>query len=122
MPNGKRQSYKKHQLNTGRYPVKEGTIRLPKDCYWMVLKHLGGGDFTNERDATGNIALILSDDRGRGRGRTWPVISFLTTDEALHLAKSLEQYAKGEPYKPPKPKKSPKAELYNPDQTMGQLL
>lgn len=122
MSEGKRQSYKKHQLYTRHYPAKEGVIRLPRDCYWMVLKHQGGGQFTNERDAPGRIALILSDDQGADRPREWPVISFLTADEALHLAKTLEMYAKEEPYKPPKPKKPPKAESYQPDKPLGQIL
>jgi len=85
----KRRIYKKHQLQTGPYKAKEGVIRLPRDCYWMVLRHVGSGEFSNELDADGEIALILSDDSGRGRSRSWPVISFLDKGEARHLAHRL---------------------------------
>ncbi len=112
----KRQSYKKHQLYTGRYTQKEGVIRLPKDCYWMVLKHPRGGDFTNESDAEGEIALILSDDRGRGRPRSWPVISFLSKEEARHLANRLGELAG------PAPEPEPPPRSYNRRKTTGQLL
>ena len=112
----KRQSYKKHQLYTGHYTQKGGVIRLPKDCYWMVLKHPRGGDFTNELNAEGEIALILSDDSGRGRPRSWPVISFLSEEEARHLAKRLEELAG------PSPEPEPPARSYDSTKTSAQLL
>jgi hypothetical protein len=112
----KRPIYKKHQLQTGRYKAKEGVIRLPRDCYWMVLRHSGGGEFTNELDADGAIALILSDDSGRGRSGSWPVISFLSNDEARHLARRLEEFAG------PGPEPEPPTGSYDPKKRTGQLL
>ena len=112
----KRRIYKKHQLQTGSYKAKEGVIRLPRDCYWMVLRHRGGGEFTNELDDEGEIALILSDDSGRGRSRSWPVISFLNKDEARHLAQRLQEFAG------PAPEPEPRAGSYDPKKRTGQLL
>ena len=112
----KRRIYKKHQLQTGRYKAKEGVIRLPRDCYWMVLRHLGDGDFTNEVDADGEIALILSDDSGRGRPGSWPVISFLNAGEARHLASRLQEFAG------PAPEPEPRPGPYDPKKSTGQLL
>lgn len=112
----KRRIYKKHQLQTGRYKAKEGVIRLSRDCYWMVLRHLGGGEFTNELDADGEIALILSDDSGRGRPGSWPVISFLNEGEARHLASRLQEFAG------PAPEPEPPPSPYDPKKSTGQLL
>lgn len=112
----KRRRYTKHQLLTGRYKQKEGVIRLPPDCYWMVLKHPKGGRFTNQPDAEGDIALVLSDDSGRGRPRSWPVISFLTKQEAHHLAKRLQELAG------PVPEPQRPAGAYDPRKRDGQLL
>lgn len=112
----KRRIYKKHQLQTGRYKLKEGVIQLPRECYWMVLKHRGSGEFTNEIDADGNIALILSDETGRGQPRSWPVISFLSKDEARHLARRLQEFAG------PAPEPEPPPRSYDPKKGTGQLL
>ena len=112
----KRRRYRKHQLLTGRYKQKEGVIRLSQDCYWMVLKRPRGGNFTNQPDAEGDIALVLSDDSGRGRPRSWPVISFLTAQEARHLAKRLQELAG------PAPEPQRRTGTYDPRKHDGQLL
>lgn len=95
--------YEKHQLYPDGYPQDSfttqqiGVIHPPKQCYWQVLRHLGGGKFTKD-SKEGQIALILNEDRtweltprdwGYGSG-FWSVISFLTVSEARNLIKELQ--------------------------------
>jgi len=86
-------AYKKHQLYLNDYQVlKGGVVELPDNCKWIAMKHIGyhgrSGQFTNVPEEKGDITLILDETRSK-KGGFWPVISFLTDDEARELASEL---------------------------------
>ncbi len=88
-------AYKKHQLYLDDYKIKEGgVIELPHECNWIVRKHIGTGDFIDEEMEKGEICLILNEVRGETSG-FWPVMSFLTKEEAGELCKELARYYRG---------------------------
>lgn len=86
--------YRKHQLYSGIYEVSEdGKTKVPDECCWIVKSHQSGRMF-GPVDGPGEIVLILEEDFPIGtvdRVGTgfWPVISFLTPDEARRLARQL---------------------------------
>jgi len=80
--------YKKHQIFISKgYAVKENTVELPDSAQWRVTHHLGnteeGGHFSP--DLKGPIMMCLNDDEGQ----FWPIMSFLTDEEAGALAADL---------------------------------
>lgn len=95
-------SYAKHNLYLGDYKVKRAKgggrfIELPKKCNWEVLLFTGeseyGGCFILPRyrkRKTDRIALILNETKGEDHG-FWPVISFLSNQEAKELIKKLNE-------------------------------
>jgi len=90
--------YKKHQLYLNDYQVlKGGVVELPDNCKWIVMKYLGNkghrGQFTNIPEEKGGICLILDETRSE-KGGFWPVMSFLTDDEARELANELLDLAR----------------------------
>lgn len=83
--------YQKHQLYSGDYPTFPGGVTLPPEkCSWVVIRYAGHRNFGE--DAKGEIALILNEDQASTNG-FWSVISFLTKEEALALAGSLQMAA-----------------------------
>lgn len=80
--------YEKHQLYPDDYARNMLVIHPAERCYWQVLRHLGGGNFTKD-GKEGQIALLLNEDRDDGSG-FWSVISFLTVGEARNLIKELQ--------------------------------
>ena len=85
--------YKKHQLYRGNYKVATGgEIKLPDNCHWKIGKYLGERTWGYEVDDIGTITLLLEEDYGDGAG-FWSVISFLTDEEALSLARQLAEMA-----------------------------
>lgn len=88
-------AYKKHQLYLDDYEIKEGgVIELPNGCNWVVRKQIAAGDFTDEENEKGEICLILNEARSETSG-FWPVMSFLTKEEAGELCKDLARFYKG---------------------------
>lgn len=87
--------YGKHQLYKGDYEMsKGGEIKPPDECRWVVRKYQSGRMFSPDVNEPGEIALILEEDYPIGTVNRvgtgfWPVISFLTPDEAKHLGKQL---------------------------------
>jgi len=80
--------YKKHQIYINKgYAVKGNTVELPDSAKWQVTHHQGnteeGGTFSPE--LRGPIMMCLND----GEGQFWPVMSFLTDEEAGTLATEL---------------------------------
>ena len=81
--------YGKHQLYKGNYLMsKGGEIKLPGKYCWKVGKYEGDRTWGYEADGMGTITLLLEEDYGNGGG-FWPVISFLSPDEAKELAQQL---------------------------------
>ena len=86
--------YVKHQLFLNGYEITEGrTLNLPGNCRWLVMKHLEEGKFAPGEGEEGEICLILSERRTPTSG-FWPVMSFLTEKEAVHLADELNTAAR----------------------------
>lgn len=85
--------YQKHQLYLDDYPIKDKVVNLPDKCNWIVKGHIGSGDFTDEDDEQGDICLILNETCSEVRG-FWPVMSFLTKDEAVKLSQKLARACK----------------------------
>ena len=93
--------YQKHQIFWGAYKSeREDFVSLP-DAQWIIRRHIGmdeeGGHFSHDPSDLGleqsNITLILEDEKNS----FWPVMSFLTPEEATELARQLLQFAaKGE--------------------------
>ncbi|KKK76736.1 hypothetical protein LCGC14_2860610 [marine sediment metagenome] len=85
--------YEKHSLFVGKYDKSLGQVAFaPKpDAQWVVRRYLGSkngeGQFTPEigEAERGPLVLILQDDS------FWPVMSFLTEDEAASLAAQLTE-------------------------------
>jgi len=93
-------SYGKHQCYLNSYTVHEGgTVELPDSCNWVVMKYVGSaegfGQFTDFTDVNdqGKICLILKEARSEG-DEFWPVMSFLTKDEARDLDNELKKAIK----------------------------
>ena len=88
--------YGKHQLYLDDYKVKNGVVFLPTECYWMVKRHIGGGNFIDPDSfemtgkGKGTICLILNQEYSAKSG-FWPVMSFLTEEEAQKLRNQLDQ-------------------------------
>jgi len=88
--------YSKYQLYLNHYAVSGSrVVVLPDNCKWTVMRFLGNGNFTNNSERKGKICLILSEESEEAEG-FWPVISFLTREEALNLAAELKDFAKKE--------------------------
>ena len=88
--------YRKHQIYCGIYDVPEnGRVQLEDGCQWVIRKYLGlregygEGEFDDCLEAEGEIALLLDD----GDNGFWPVISFLSKEEAISLADDLLESA-----------------------------
>ena len=85
--------YEKHNLYAGAYDKRlaEVSFSPAPNAHWVVRRHLGSkngeGQFTVEAAGPerGGLVLILQDDS------FWPVMSFLTEDEAASLAMELTQ-------------------------------
>ena len=76
--------YAKHNLYTGKYGRRMNNwYELGDNAHWVVRRYHGieevMGVFSEEDVAGGNICLILEDEN------FWPVMSFLTPDEAYAL-------------------------------------
>lgn len=88
--------YGKHNIYWGIYTPKEDTVKLPSKAEWKVLKYVGfetgSGIFSNNLEEKGVIALILADEENR----FFPVISFLTREEAESLIRQLKKAVGGE--------------------------
>lgn len=83
--------YGKNQLYTGLYKIeKGGKVELPEDCHWKVLKFQGSSRFCLDPLEEGEIALVLEDDIETEK-KFWPLISFLTKEEARDLKEELEK-------------------------------
>lgn len=80
--------YSKHNLYWGQYKPDNGSVGLDK-CNWVVLRYVGSdeehGHFTNNPEDKGDICLVLNDEENQ----FWPVMSFLSKDEAKKLAQEL---------------------------------
>lgn len=80
--------YKKHQIHIAKgYAVKGNTVELSDRARWGVTHQIrdeeGGGTFS--AGLRGPIMMYLSDDEGC----FWPVMSFLTDEEAEVLGAEL---------------------------------
>ena len=81
-------SYSKHNLYWGAYEEEDGDYIGLNNSHWVVRKHLGDGAFTDSTIAHGEICLILEDENIS----FWPVMSFISKDEAKELIKTLKCY------------------------------
>ena len=77
--------YKKHQIYINHdYSTEENAVYIPDSAKWGVSHHQstkgGHGIFSPSRK--GPIMMYLNDDEGN----FWPVMSFLTNEEAGALA------------------------------------
>jgi len=82
--------YAKHGLFTGIYQARGKVFDLPDKASWQVLKYVGhqapsSGVFSNDMNERGEIALVLNDEENN----FWPIISFLTQEEARALSTAL---------------------------------
>jgi len=87
--------YSKHNLYTKAYDADEhGRVTVPNNAKWRAFVYVGYTEHGNFIDSGSGevIALVLNDDENR----FWPVISFLTRDEAIELAVELLRRALGE--------------------------
>ena len=84
-------AYVKHQLYLDDYKIERRVVRLPDKCEWIVMKHYGSGNFTDEPDEAGEICLILSETKSE-TGGFWPVMSFLTRGEVEKFRDQLSKY------------------------------
>ena len=71
--------YSKHKLYLGNYEVLDGVVRLPDACYWAASRSL---------DPKGYVLLKLYEKHSE-RGGFSPVMSYLTSQEALELSEQL---------------------------------
>lgn len=86
--------YEKHNLFVGKYQLPEsGFVPLPK-ARWRIARHTGtdayGGLFSYDPKDDGEAILLALED-----GMFWPVMSFLSRDEAAALAGELARFAGG---------------------------
>lgn len=87
------EDYVKHQLYLGNHQVQDETkmVRLPDSCYWVVMKLIGDREFVDSATKQeGKICLILNENSGKAGG-LWPVMSFLSKDEAIALSRQLRR-------------------------------
>lgn len=86
--------YTKHNLFWGIYKNKKGTVNLPENCKWKIMKLIGsiesGGVYTENLEKDGQLVLVLEDETNH----FWSVISFLTVTEAVNLSKQLLEATK----------------------------
>jgi hypothetical protein len=84
-------TYAKHNLYVGKYDPSGAwrTFEVPPSAQWVVRCKIAedeeGGRFTSELAKGRPICLILHDDD------FWPVMSFLSEEEAATLAAQLTQ-------------------------------
>jgi len=90
--------YKKHNLYTAKYKIDENgcVVGIPSNASWIVTVFEGYsngvGHFTFSKGEI--IALILNDEENQ----FFPVISFLTKEEAKKLAYDLLNLVEGGSY------------------------
>lgn len=98
MEDARRWPYAKHNIYLGAYGINV-VARLPTHLEWKVFKYErysrehGGGKFNPNLSAEGEIAMVLVDEQLS----FWPIISFLSPEEARKLGEQLLNASRAKP-------------------------